>query len=332
METSVMPSPPPGPARTLSRLSLVFPVYNEIESLPYLREAVESWAIRHPALAVEVVLVDDGSRDASALFLKQWAESRPGVRALLLSRNFGHQAAVTAGLEHATGEAVVIMDADLQDPLSAIDDMIRAYEAGYDIVYGRRVSRAGETLFKRATAWLYYRALKTMHSGLPLDAGDFRLVSRRCVDAVNALPEKDRFLRGLFAWIGFPQTDVPYEREARHYGVTKYPLLKMLRFAWSGITAFSVLPIRLVSLMGFGAALLSLAYLAYALIAHARGQTVTGWTTIVILQSFFGGCILLAIGVVGEYIGKIFEEVKGRPVYLKRDDIRQHTPGESGRE
>lgn len=313
-------------ARQLRHLSFIFPVYNEIESLPYLQETLSAWLLAKPQLQAEILLVDDGSSDASLSYLQQWAASDDRVRVIVLSRNFGHQAAVTAGLEHAEGEAVVIMDADLQDPLSAVDAMIAEYEAGFEIVYGQRISRDGETGFKKLTAWLFYRLLQRAHSQLPLDTGDFRLVSRACVDAINALPEKSRFLRGLFAWVGFPQTSVRYSRDARRFGCTKYPLGKMLRFAWQGITAFSLAPIRFVSILGFAAAVFSFIYLCYAVIAYFQGHTIEGWTTIVVLQTFLGGCILLAIGIVGEYIGKIVEEVKARPVYIKYQEIKRQAP------
>lgn len=311
-------------SRQLKYLSFVFPVYNESESLPYLRETLTAWLFAKPQLQAEIILIDDGSNDGSSNFLQQWAITDGRVRVIVFSRNFGHQAAVTAGLEHALGEAVVIMDADLQDPLSAVDDMIREYEAGFEIVYGQRASRAGETRFKKLTAWLFYRLLQRSHAKLPLDTGDFRLVSRACVNAINALPEKSRFLRGLFAWVGFPQTCVRYTRAARLYGTTKYPLFKMLLFAWQGITTFSLAPIHFVTALGFTTASLSFLYLCYAIIAYLQGHTVTGWTTIVVLQTFLGGCILLAIGIVGEYIGKIVEEVKARPVYIKYQEFSQH--------
>lgn len=308
--------------RTLRKLSFVFPVYNEEESLPHLRRELERWMSSHPELAVEVVLVNDGSRDRSVAYLRGWAVEDERIHVVSFSRNFGHQAAVTAGLEHAGGDAVVVMDADLQDPFHAVDLMIGKYEEGYDVVYGKRISRAGETVFKKLTAWSYYRVQRALVlESMPVDAGDFRLVARTAVDALNALPEKIRFVRGLFAWIGFSHAFVEYERDARLHGETKYPLKKMLAFAWTGITAFSILPIRFVIGLGFFAALFSMAYLVYALWQHFSGNTVEGWTTIVILQTFMGGCILLSVGVVGEYIGKIYEEVKARPVYIKEFEI-----------
>lgn len=311
--------------RQLKQLSFIFPIYNEIESLPYLKQSLQDWLLTQAQLKVEILLIDDGSSDNSLVFLQQWASEDKRVRVIVFSRNFGHQAAVTAGLEHATGEAMVIMDADLQDPLSVVNDMIVQYEKGFEIVYGQRIKRKGESVFKKFSAWLFYRLLKRAQRNLPLDTGDFRLVSRACVNAINNLPEKSRFLRGLFAWVGFPQIAVQYQRDERLYGKTKYPLWKMLKFAWQGITAFSLAPIRFVTILGFSVSVLSFSYLCYALVAYTQGQTITGWTTIVVLQSFLGGCILLAIGIVGEYIGKIVQEVKGRPVYIKYQEFSQQS-------
>jgi dolichol-phosphate mannosyltransferase len=310
------------PMRTLNRLSFIFPVYNEIETLPHLRAAVDDWMNAHQQMDFELVMVNDGSQDGSIDYLRQWAAVDERVRVVSFSRNFGHQAAVTAGLEHARGDAVVIMDADLQDPLTAVDLMMAKYGEGFEVVYGERLSREGETAFKKFTAWAFYRLLKKFFlKDIPLDTGDFRLISRDCVQAINALPEKSRFVRGLFSWVGFRQTSVRYERDARKYGETKYPLRKMLAFAWTGITSFSILPIRMVTVLGFVAAIGSMAYLLYAVYQHFTGHTVAGWTTIVILQTFMGGSILFAIGIVGEYIGKIYEEVKARPVYIKEFEI-----------
>jgi dolichol-phosphate mannosyltransferase len=309
--------------RCLKSLSYVFPVYNEEESLPFLRVCLEKWIREHEGLSVEIVLVNDGSRDKSLEFLRKWAHDDARIVVISFSRNFGHQAAVTAGLEAARGEAVVIMDADLQDPFHAVDLMIEKYAEGFDIVYGQRLSREGETMIKRFTAWVYYRLQRSLVlESLPVDTGDFRLVSRVVVDVINSLPEKSRFVRGLFAWVGFSQTRVEYQRDARLHGVTKYPLRKMLAFAWTGITSFSVLPIRFVTGLGFISALMSVAYLFYAVFQYFSGHTVAGWTALVVLQTFIGGCVLLAIGVVGEYVGKIYEEVKARPVYIKEVEYR----------
>jgi dolichol-phosphate mannosyltransferase len=308
--------------RTIRNLSLVIPVYNEAEGLSYLKNGLQQWMDSRPGIAFEVVLVNDGSSDTSLVQLREWALSDHRIRVISLSRNFGHQAAITAGLEHVTGEAVVVMDADLQHPLSAIDLMVAKYQEGYDVVYGVKQTRTGDGFIKRSTAWAFYRLQKRLfHKDMPIDANDFRLMSRACLDALNALPEKSRFVRGLVAWIGFSQTSVCYEQDARRYGESKYPLSKMLSFSWVGITSFSILPIRFVTIMGFSSAAFSMLFLVYALYQYFMSNTVAGWTTIVFLQAFIGGCILLGVGIVGEYVGKIYEEVKGRPVYIKELEI-----------
>lgn len=308
--------------RTIRNLSLVIPVYNEAEGLSYLKKGLQLWMDERSGITFEVVLVNDGSSDASLVHLREWALSDQRVRIISLSRNFGHQAAITAGLEHATGEAVVVMDADLQHPLSAIDLMMAKYQEGFDVVYGVKKTRTGDDFIKRSTAWAFYRLQKKLfHKEMPIDANDFRLMSRACLDALNALPEKSRFVRGLVSWIGFSQTSVCYEQDVRRYGESKYPLSKMLAFSWVGITSFSILPIRFVTIMGFSSAAFSMLFLAYALYQYFMSNTVAGWMTIVFLQAFIGGCILLGIGIVGEYVGKIYEEVKGRPVYVKELEI-----------
>ena len=303
--------------RKLSFLSLVIPIYNEQEGLPYLRSQLEAWLPTLGDIRYEVLLVDDGSKDESLTFCLSWAKDCPDIKVISFSRNFGHQAAVTAGLEYAQGEAVVILDADLQDPLTVIPKMIDRYEEGYDVAYGQRISREGETCFKKATAWAFYRVMQhCVYKDLPKDTGDFRLVSRRVVDAVNAMPEGHRFLRGMFAWVGFNQIAVPYAREERRFGETKYPLSKMCRFAWHAITSFSALPIRIVSVWGALVAVVGFLVCLYALFSWIAGNVVQGWTSLMGLIALLGGSSILAIGLVGEYVGNIFEEVKGRPVYI----------------
>ncbi|MCR4666773.1 MAG: glycosyltransferase family 2 protein [Desulfovibrio sp.] len=303
--------------RTLSFLSLIFPVFNEEESLPYLRKQLEAWLPSLGSLRVEIVLVDDGSKDGSCTFCEAWAKEVKNIKLISFSRNFGHQMAVSAGLRYAEGDACVIMDADLQDPLPVVRQMIARYEEGYDVAYGQRLSRQGETSFKKVTAWAFYRLMqKCVYKDLPKDTGDFRLVSRRVVDLVNAMPEGHRFLRGMFAWVGFSQIAVPYVRDERRFGETKYPLSKMLRFAWQAITSFSALPIRIVSLWGAAVALVGFLICLYALYAWLYGETVQGWTSLMGLIAMLGGSSILAIGIVGEYVGNIFEEVKGRPFYI----------------
>jgi dolichol-phosphate mannosyltransferase len=308
--------------RALRLLSLVVPIYNEEETIPHLRIAIDLWraGLQFP---LETVLVNDGSSDSSWQLLESWALSDPSLKAINLSRNFGHQAAVTAGLHFAAGDAVVILDADLQDPLDVIPEMIERYCAGFDVVYGQRESREGETGFKRVTAWLFYRIMRALvWKALPSDTGDFRLISRRCLDAVLEMGEVHRFLRGMFAWAGFRQTAVKYHRRKREHGTSKYPLVKMLNFAWNAALSFSILPIRAISLSGVLVAAFGLLYGLYSVIRYfILRDAVPGWTTIVALLGIIGGMVLVALGVLGEYVGRIYEEVKHRPVYIVQECV-----------
>ncbi len=298
-------------------VSLVIPMYNEEESLPLLRAAVESF-LKEIHAAAEVILVNDGSSDSTIVQLMDWAAADPRIKVIHLSRNFGHQIAATAGLDYATGDAVVLMDADLQDPFSVVHQMIERYCEGYDVAYGRRLERAGESLFKRATAWLFYRLMKTLvYPGLPADAGDFRLVSRRCLDALRSMRETHRFLRGMTAWLGFPQAAVDYQRHARARGTTKYPLRKMLSFAWTAATSFSVVPLRLTLVLGVIAMLCSIEEALRSVLSHIFGwYTVRGWSSLMLLTGVIGGALLISVGVLGEYVGRLYEQVKERPMYL----------------
>jgi len=315
-----MPAPlqPRQPPRLLS---LVFPVYNEAETLPHLRSAVEAWTktVNFPC---EIILVDDGSRDDSYGIIKQWADANARVRGLSFSKNFGQQMAMTAGLSVAKGDAVVLLDADLQDPLEVIPQMVARYQEGYDIVYGQRPERDGETLFKRFTSWAFYRLMQSfVHKDLPTDTGDFRLISRRCLDAVLRMNELHRFLRGLFAWAGFHQTAVQFKRAARQYGATKWTPLKLMRFAWNAMLAFSTLPLRMITWLGFCTAGFAFCYGIFAILQKYIYHTaVQGWTGIIVTLGLIGGMILVSLGVIGDYVGRIFEEVKRRPLYIVRED------------
>lgn len=301
-------------------VSLVFPVFDEEEALPHLRAALEEFL---PTLGVpcEIVLVDDGSRDGSYDLIARWAAEDPRVRGVSFSRNFGHQAALSAGLALARGDATVLLDADLQDPLSVIPAMLERYREGYDVVYGQRTTRAGETRFKRATAWLFYRLMRRLvHRALPEDAGDFRLISRRCVDAVLRMNEVHRFLRGMFAWVGFRQVAVPYARAPRLHGETKYPFWKMARLAWNAALSFSTFPIKLITALGFLTAAGALVYGGFAVVdKYFFHATVPGWTGLVVIVGLTGAAILVSLGVIGEYVGRIFEEVKQRPLFVVRE-------------
>lgn len=300
-----------------SLVSLVIPVYNEEPVIPLLRREVTGFIDSAP-FAVQVILVNDGSSDGSMELLAEWSVRDRRVKVLDLARNFGHQAAVTAGLDHATGDAVVILDADLQDPLYVISEMVEQYCCGYDVVYGRRNGREGETLFKRASAWAFYRIMRFLvQHDLPADAGDFRLLSRRCLDALRAMRETHRFLRGMVAWVGFPQTEVRYVRRKRAAGSTKYPLSKMLLLAWTASVSFSPAPLRLSFLFGIVLFLLGISQGVNALVRSALGlYVVPGWTSLIVVNCLIGGAILMCIGVLGEYVARIYEEVKGRPIYI----------------
>jgi len=292
-------------------------MYNEEETVPLLRAAVESF-MKEIACQAEVVLVNDGSRDSTIELLVEWARADDRVKVIHLSRNFGHQIAATAGLDHATGDAVVLIDADLQDPLPVVHEMIKRYCEGYDVAYGQRKTRAGESRIKLSTAWLFYRLMRVLvYKDLPLDAGDFRLISRPCLDGLRQMRETHRFLRGMTAWIGYPQIAVPYSRAARAAGETKYPMRKMLSFAWTAATSFSTVPLRLSFAVGFAVGLLSLEEGIRGLLAHIFGwYTISGWTSLTILLSGIGAALLFSVGILGEYVGKLYEQSKDRPLYL----------------
>lgn len=305
------------PRRAPALLSIVIPVYNEEAMIPILRGAITRF-MSDFQVGIEVVLVNDGSSDESINLLMQWAEADRRIKVISLARNFGHQIAATAGLDFARGDAVVIMDADLQDPLETIHGMVSKYMEGYDVVYGRRIERQGEGIFKRFTAFLFYRLMGVLiHPDLPRDVGDFRLVSRQCLTALNSMRETHRFLRGMITWVGFPQTEVCYVRKARAAGVTKYPVSKMIRLAWTAAVSFSPLPLRISFYMGLLLFLAGATQAANAMIRAALGlYLVPGWASLVVVNCLVGGGVLISIGVLGEYVGQILEEVKRRPLYV----------------
>jgi polyisoprenyl-phosphate glycosyltransferase len=307
----LMPRDPP------RLLSIVIPVYNEQDAIPFLIEKIKSLLDHTPSRA-EVILVNDGSSDSSISLLVEVAAQDRRFKVLSLARNFGHQAAATAGLDAAAGDVVVLMDADLQDPPELVLAMIEEYQKGYDVVYAQRAGREGEGILKRMTAWLFYRLMKSVvYKELPPDVGDFRLVSRRCLDALNAMRETHRFLRGMVSWVGFPQTAVTFVRPARVAGQTKYPFRRMLLFAWTAALSFSPLPVRISFVLG--AALFSLggAYAAYALYRVVFGlYIVPGWASLIMMNCLTAGAIMMGLGVIGEYVARIFEEVKNRPLYI----------------
>ncbi|PJZ45469.1 glycosyltransferase family 2 protein [Leptospira brenneri] len=311
------------PRKKPNLLSLIIPCYNEEEVLDILKKRLKE-IIPKFQIKTEIILINDGSSDTTIVGLLQWAKEDPNVRVISLARNFGHQIAVTAGMDHARGDAVVVMDADLQDPPEIILEMLKKYEEGYDVVYGQRLARSGESVFKKITAWAFYRLMKILvHKDLPLDSGDFRLISRRCLDALNGLRENHRFLRGMNAWIGFPQAPVYYNRDARVAGETKYPLQKMLKLAMNAAVSFSPLPLRFSLGLGIVVAVIGFAVGVYALFRAFQHFILEmpivynpGWATIVTLICLIGGSILISIGILGEYVARIFEESKGRPLYV----------------
>jgi polyisoprenyl-phosphate glycosyltransferase len=314
-------------------LSLVIPIFNEEAIIDELERRLIAIIGSIPTVgeAWEVVLVDDGSRDASLELLRGVASRDSRFKVLSFSRNFGHQMAITAGVDRANGEAVIVMDADLQDPPEVIHEMVAKWRAGFDVVYGVRRSRAGETVFKKATAAVYYRVLRAMLGiEIPVDAGDFRLMNRPVVLALRALRERHRFVRGMVAWVGFKQCAVKYDREARFAGETKYPLRKMIRFAVDGITSFSILPLRIATWLGAVAgATAVIAGLWAVYVRFFVSAVVPGWTTIMIFVAFGTSAQLLMIGILGEYVGRIYEELKRRPLYITSEEINFTSPVES---
>jgi dolichol-phosphate mannosyltransferase len=299
-------------------LSLVVPCFNEEEVIGETVKRVKALCAELRELELEVIFVDDGSRDRTRELLREVAARDERFRVIGFARNFGHQSAVTAGIDAARGDAVVLMDADLQDPPEIVPQMIAKWREGYDVVYGRRTDRAGESVFKRSTAHGFYRLLNKLSDvPIPFDAGDFRLMSRRVVDTLRAMPESDRFVRGMVSWAGFRQTALPYKRAERFAGTSKYPLRKMLRFATDGILSFSTRPLQLSIGLGMLAAGLALLGILYALVLRIFTSIwVEGWTALMIAVLFLGGVQLICVGILGEYVGRIYREVKHRPLYV----------------
>jgi polyisoprenyl-phosphate glycosyltransferase len=309
-------------------LSVVIPVLNEAEAIPLLLPRLRE---NLRCLTWEIVFVDDGSTDATSFLLEQAALEDPRIKLLRFSRNFGHQAAVTAGLDFANGDAVAVMDADLQDPPELLPRMLDLLAEGYDIVSPQRVSREADSRFKRWTAAIFYRVLSHMASQrLTPDVGDFRLFSRRAVRAIRSLREQHRYMRGMVAWLGLKEAIIPFERQSRAAGQTKYPLIKMLRFAWTGISSFSAFPLRIS--IGAGC-ILSLAGFLYLLrvlyLALFTTTLVPGWASVVAMQCAFSGMVLLALGAIGDYLARTYEEAKGRPLYVVTEACNVQLPAAS---
>ena len=299
------------------RYSFVIPIFNEEAVLPLLLARMDQ-VVAGLDGPVEIIFVDDGSSDASAAMLTARVKQNPTYRLIALSRNFGHQIAITAGMDVAGGEAIIVMDADLQDPPEVVAEMIARWKQGFQVVYARRLSRAGETAFKRATANIFYKLLNGLtHVTIPRDVGDFRLIDRKVLDAFKAMPERDRFVRGMFAWLGFKQTSVEFHRPERAAGETKYPFMKMLRLAINGVVGFSDTPLRAANWAGVGVSALALLYGMYVIAMWlTSSQLVSGWSSTIVIISFLCGVNMLMTGIVGLYVGRIYNEVKHRPLYV----------------
>ena len=304
-------------------LSVVIPCMNEEQVLRETHRCITT-VLDQAAIHFEIVYVDDGSTDSTFGLLRELQSEDGRIRIVRLARNFGHQVAITAGLEHASGEAVVIIDADLQDPPEVILEFLAKWLDGYDVVYGVRAEREGETQFKLWTAKIFYRCISRLSdTRIPLDTGDFRLMDRRVVDGLLSMPERDRFVRGMVSWLGFSQVAVPYRRAPRAAGSTKFSLFKMVRFALDGIFSFSILPLRMATWTGFAASVLAILGILVVMLERFMEVPglVKGWSSAVIAELFIGGVQLICLGIIGEYVGRIYGEAKRRPLYIVRERI-----------
>ncbi|HOV06857.1 MAG TPA: glycosyltransferase family 2 protein [Anaerolineaceae bacterium] len=297
--------------------SIIAPIYNEICCLDALYERV-SEVMNKMGEEWEFILVDDGSTDGSTDRIRELARQDKRIRPVIFARNFGHQIAVTAGLDFSRGDAVVIIDADLQDPPEVIPELVQKWREGYEVVYAQRTEREGETWFKRTTASIFYRTIyRITDVKIPLDAGDFRLLDRKVVNVMNSMRERHRFLRGMSAWVGFKSIGVPYRRAARFAGKTKYPFKKMLKLAFTAVTSFSYVPLQLAMWVGFASAGISIIAIPVVIILRLIGsQFFYGQATTLIAVLFLGGVQLICMGILGEYVGRIYDEAKGRPLYI----------------
>ena len=308
-------------------ISVVVPLYNEVGNVDELVRRIHGILRSIPGEPTfEMCFVNDGSRDGTLARLRTIAESDPSIVIVNLSRNFGHQIAATAGLDTARGAAVILMDGDLQDPPELIPDFVAKWREGYDVVYAVRRSRRGESAFKLITANTFYRVIKALTNvSIPVDTGDFRLMSRRVVDALGRTRERHRFLRGLVSWVGFNQIGISYDRAERHSGSTKYPFSKMLKFAIDGITSFSEIPLRFSTYLGFVTSAFAFAYSLVILALNLAHYNYPGYTSMMLVILFLGGVQLIGIGILGEYVGRIYDEIKARPLYLIGDIYRART-------
>lgn len=304
----------------MKKISVVIPMYceEEVVDICYKR-VVNNLKKLSDKYSYEIIFINDGSKDSTLEILKKIASNDDNVKIISFSRNFGHQAAVTAGIRNATGDAIIIMDADLQDPPELFEGMIEKWEDGYEVVYGKRKTREGESIFKLLTARMFYNTLnKLSEIEIPKDTGDFRLVDRKVIDVIAALPEHNKFLRGLFSWVGFNQYAYEYNRVNRVAGKTKYPFKKMFKLATDGILSFSAKPLKIVGAIGIFSVIVSIIILIYSIVSYMfkLNSLTPGWTSIMCTMTFIGGIILISLWMIGEYIARIYEESLGRPEYI----------------
>jgi polyisoprenyl-phosphate glycosyltransferase len=340
LETSVLENDKPTESKSRQpsgsqkpSLTIVVPVFNETEVIDLFYARTKKVIEALDSVSCRIVFVDDGSTDDSYKKLTHLADMDPHISVIKFSRNFGHQIAITAGIDLAQSDAVVIIDADLQDPPEVIAQFIEKWQEGYDVVYGVREQRAGESPLKLLTAAIFYKLLKRLTKiDIPVDVGDFRLMSQRVVSQFKTIRERDRFVRGLISWVGFKQIGVAYARDKRYAGETKYPYRKMMKFALDGITSFSSVPLKLASWLGYSASLVAFCYVCSVPIQKALGYTVQGWATLMIGILFLGGVQLICLGILGEYVGRIFDEIKQRPLYIIQEmygDVNLMKPDET---
>ena len=308
----------------MKKISVVIPMYYEEEVAQECYSKMTQVLLNIKDYDYEIICVNDGSKDKTLPILEKIAEEDKKVKVISFARNFGHQCAVTAGLKYVTGDAIVIIDADLQDPPELIPEMLKLWEEGNEVIYGKRKTREGESKFKLLTAKMFYNTLNALSDvDIPKDTGDFRLVDRKVVDVINSLPEHNKFLRGLFSWVGFEQKAFEYERKERFAGKTKYPLKKMLKLASDGIIGFSSKPLKIVGGLGIITICISFIILIYAILSFAFkwNQLAPGWTSLMVATTFFSGVILISLWMIGEYISRIYDETKGRPQYIINKEI-----------
>ncbi len=295
-------------------ISIIIPVLNEEENIPILYERIGK---NLKGFKYEIIFVNDGSDDRSEEIIEKIIVKDKNIKLINLSRNFGHQIAISCGIDHAIGDAAIIIDADLQDPPEVIPKMIKKWQEGFDVVYAVRKAREGESIFKKLTASIFYRLMRTLSgTKIPLDTGDFRLISRKVILVLRRTREYQRFMRGLISWVGFSQVGIEFVRDKRLSGKTKYPLFSMIKFALDGILSFSLMPLRIVSIMGVVTVAVLLLLIIYSVYRTVIGQTVPGWASTTVIILFLGSIQLISVGIIGEYLGRVYEEVKKRPLYI----------------